>query len=521
MDETSATGADYDLLIIGGGINGAGIARDAAGRGLSVLLCEQDDLAAHTSSASTKLVHGGLRYLEHCHFGLVRKALAEREVLLRAAPHIIRPLRFIMPLGPDSRPAWLIRLGLFIYDHLGGRDLLPASRSVDLRRHHGGAALRPEIRRGFVYSDCWVEDSRLVVINAMDARERGATIRPRTIVTAAHREGGHWLVTLRDARGTTTNRIRARSLVNAAGPWVATVLDSIGDVTPSHRRVRLVKGSHIIVRSLFDHGDAYVFQNPDRRIVFAIPFEEAFTLIGTTDVPFSGDPAGVTISAGEVDYLCAAVNRYLASPITAADVIRGYAGVRPLQDDAATDAATVTRDYVLELDAPPGVAPLLSVFGGKITTYRRLAEEALALLGPPLGVPDRPWTTSPPLPGGDIPAADTGAWLAGFRQRHPYLPEPLARRYVGSYGTRAEILLAGATCLADLGTHLGDGIHSAELAYLARQEWAQTADDVLWRRSRLGLHVHAETRRAVEAWFRHHDIQPREWRRTACENPPG
>ncbi|MCH8504475.1 MAG: glycerol-3-phosphate dehydrogenase [Ectothiorhodospiraceae bacterium] len=505
---------NYDLLIVGGGINGTGIARDAAGRGMRVLLCERDDLAAHTSSASTKLVHGGLRYLEYYEFNLVRKALREREVLLRAAPHIIWPLRFVMPHSDGLRPRWMIRLGLFLYDHLGGRRLLPASGGVSLRSHVTGEALREELTRGYIYSDCWVQDSRLVVLNAMDAAERGATVLTRTACTAAERGEQGWRIRLLDRRTGEHSWVHAKALVNAAGPWVSRFLEDVAQATRG-KRVRLIKGSHIVVPRLFEHDHAYLFQSPDGRVVFAIPYEEHYTLIGTTDELFEGDPADVTISNAEVDYLCSTVNRYFRKAVRPEDISWSYSGVRPLFDDAAENASAVTRDYVLDLDTADGKPALLSIFGGKITTYRKLAEEAVDLLSGPLGRHTRHWTHSLPLPGGDIPHADFTAYLAVVRQRHPFLPGELALRYARNYGTRLEQLLGGARALGDLGEHLGDNIYAAELTYLREHEWAETGEDVLWRRSRLGLHTSAETRAAVHAWFEAHRPDEQNSRRRA------
>jgi len=487
----------YDLVIIGGGINGAGIARDAAGRGLSVLLCEQHDLAAHTSSASTKLIHGGLRYLEYYEFGLVRKALQEREVLLRAAPHIIRPLSFVMPHNPGLRPTWMIRAGLFLYDHLGKRELLPASESVDLRTHAAGQPLKPELTNGFIYSDAWVEDARLVVLNALDAAERGAKILPRTRCISARRYADMWDVTLQPADGHPAQVVRCHALVNAAGPWVVNFLhDSLG--MTSRRHLRLAKGSHIVVRRMFEHDHAYLLQNADKRVLFAIPYEREFTLIGTTDVEYQGDPADASITDEEVAYLCDMANRYFARSISSADVVWSYSGVRPLLADNATDLDAVTRDYLLECDATSERAPLLCVFGGKITTYRRLAEEALDLLTLSLSHMKAAWTADAALPGGDIPNADFDGFLAGFRRSTPWLPEVLARRYARAYGTRIDRLLAGARSVAELGEDFGGGLYGAEIDYLVSQEWAQTADDILWRRSKLGLHVGVETVRRLE-----------------------
>jgi glycerol-3-phosphate dehydrogenase len=465
---------------------------------LSVLLCEQDDLAGHTSSASTKLIHGGLRYLEYYEFSLVRKSLQEREVLLRAAPHIIRPLSFVMPHSPDLRPAWLIRAGLFLYDHLGKRELLPASESVDLRTHAAGQPLKPEFTKGFMYADAWVEDARLVVLNALDAAERGAKILPRTRCVSARRYADMWDVTLQPAGGRPPQLVHARALVNAAGPWVMNVLrDTLG--MQSQRNLRLAKGSHIIVRRLFEHDHAYLLQNPDKRILFAIPFERNFTLIGTTDVEYEGDPSGASITETEIAYLCEMANRYFAHAISPADVIWSYSGVRPLLADDAANLSAVTRDYLLESDATSERAPLLSVFGGKITTYRRLAEDALDLLAQSLSHMKSAWTAGAPLPGGDIPDADFAGFLVEFRRSTPWLPEALARRYARAYGTRVDRLLAGARSLAQLGEDFGDGLFEAEIAYLVDQEWAQTAEDILWRRSKLGLHVSAETAKRLAA----------------------
>ncbi|HEV7370404.1 glycerol-3-phosphate dehydrogenase [Arenibaculum sp.] len=498
------TGDPVDILVIGGGVNGAGIARDAAGRGFSVVLCEQGDLGSATSSASTKLIHGGLRYLEYYEFRLVREALVEREVLLRAAPHIIWPLRFVLPHDRTMRPAWMLRLGLFLYDHLGGRKLLPPSRSLDLRRHPAGAPMADGWSKAFEYSDCWVEDARLVVLNAIDARERGASVLTRTRCTGARREDGLWSVTLQSTETGETRTVRARVLVNAAGPWVGHVLNARIGVNARHA-VRLVKGSHVVVRRLYEGPHAYIFQNDDRRIVFAIPYERDYTLIGTTDVDYEGDPGEVAISDAEVAYLCRAVSKYFATPVMPADVVWTYSGVRPLYDDEAGNAAAVTRDYVLELDAPPDAPALLSIYGGKITTYRRLAEEAVNRLQEPLRAAARPWTAGSPLPGGDIPEADFDGYLAGLSARRPWLPPALARRYARAYGTRTEMLLDGAAGLADLGRDLaascGGQVYEAELRYAAAQEFVRTGEDFLWRRTKLGLHLDAEARAEVSAWL--------------------
>jgi glycerol-3-phosphate dehydrogenase len=488
-----------DLLIVGGGINGAGIARDAVGRGLSVLLVEQDDLASATSSASTKLIHGGLRYLEYYEFRLVREALIEREVLLRNAPHIISPLTFVLPHENALRPAWMIRVGLFLYDHLGGRERLPGSHGLDLRRDAVGKPLRPTFSKGFSYADCWVDDARLVVLNALDASERGADIRTRTRCTAAHRTARHWEATIEDQRTGERRTVTARVLVNATGPWVASFIDHVLGLT-LRQKLRLVKGSHIVVPRLFEGTHAYILQHTDRRIVFAIPYESDFTLIGTTDVFYEGDPAEVSISGDEIAYLCEVINSHFVKQIAPGDVVWTYAGVRPLHDDESANASAVTRDYVLELDESEG-APLLSVFGGKITTYRKLAEHALAKLNPHFPRMGAAWTHAAPLPGGDMPSADFQQFVGEQRQRWPWLPEDLRGRYARAYGTRMQRMLAGANGTNDLGVHLGDGLYAREVEYLVGTEWAMSAADVLWRRSKLGLHVGPETVAALERWF--------------------
>lgn len=501
---------DFDLVVVGGGINGAGIARDAAGRGLSVLLVERDDLASHTSSWSSKLIHGGLRYLEHYEFRLVREALIEREVLLRAAPHIIWPLTFVLPHSPEQRPAWLVRLGLFLYDHLGGRKVLAGSTGVDLAAPGPyGDPLQAWVTQGFTYSDCWVMDSRLVVLNAMDALERGAEVLTRTECVAARREGDHWAVRLRDTRTGDERRVTARGLVNAAGPWVSRFLaDGLGQDT-AKKRVRLVKGSHIVVPKLHDGAHPYILQHTDKRIVFVIPYEEHYSLIGTTDVDYTGDPKAPAISPEEVDYLCSVVNRYFERQVTPADIVWTYAGVRPLFDDAKGEASAVTRDYVFDLDGGDGTPPLLSIFGGKLTTYRKLAEHAMARFAPLLGCKAGAWTADAVLPGGDLPAADFERFLLAFVAEHPWLPSPLARRLARAYGSRAGKIVEGRQGLNDLGQNLGGDLYEAELDYLAAHEWATTADDVLWRRSKLGLHLDEAAKARVEEWFRHHQERRR------------
>jgi glycerol-3-phosphate dehydrogenase len=487
----------YDLLIVGGGINGVGIARDAAGRGLKVCLCECEDLAAHTSSASTKLIHGGLRYLEQFDFALVRKALAEREVLLKAAPHIVHPLRFVLPHEKHLRPAWLIGLGLVFYDHMGrGQRSLPPSRRIDFRRHAAGQALREGFATGFEYSDARTDDARLVVLNAIDARERGATIRARTRCVDARRTSEGWDVQLEPASGGAT-RVGAAALVNATGPWAVRFLDEVARVGHTHA-LRLVKGSHIVVARLFEHDEAYIFQQPDRRIVFAIPYQHDFTLIGTTDIDYRADPAVLHIDDTESRYLCRAVNHYFRRQITPSDVVWRYSGVRPLLAYREHSAQAVTRDYLIELDTRG--APLVSVFGGKLTTYRRLAEEALDRLAPLLPGTSAAWTAKGhPLPGGDC--ADIGTCQRQLQSAYPWLPEGLARRLVRSYGTRSGQILGAARSLAELGGQFGADLYRAEVDYLRDREWAVTAEDILWRRSKLGLRVNDDDARRLAEYL--------------------
>lgn len=466
----------YDVAIIGGGINGAGIARDAAGRGAQVLLLEAGDLASGTSSKSTKLIHGGLRYLEHYEFGLVHEALAEREALWRIAPHVIWPLRFILPHAKGLRPAWLLRLGLFLYDHIGGRRRLPATDTVRLARHPAGAPLKPGFRIGFEYSDGWVDDARLVVLNAMDAREHGATVLTRTPVTSARREEGGWVIE------TPAGEFRAAALVNAAGPAVLEVERLIGDA-PDYR-MRLVRGSHIVVPRLFDHPYAYFFQLPDGRIFFAIPYERDFTLIGTTDADHDGPLSEVRASAEEIAYLCEGASRYFAREVTPAEVVWSYAGVRPLIDDGSGRPEAATRGYRLDLSEEREGAPLLSVYGGKITTYRHLGEEAVDLLARRLPALSGPaWTKTKSLPGGDFPMEGAAQLTAEIAARYPSVD---AERIARAYGTRAFRWLAD-----DPGRDFGAGLIQAEVDYLRAQEWAQTAEDVLWRRTKLGLRLNA------------------------------
>ncbi|MDX9862744.1 MAG: glycerol-3-phosphate dehydrogenase [Rhodospirillales bacterium] len=490
----------FDLLVIGGGINGAGIACDAAGRGLSVLLCEQGDLAGATSSASSKLIHGGLRYLEYGEFRLVREALLEREVLLAKAPHIIWPLRFVLPHQMTARPAWLIRTGLFIYDYLGRNQQLPDSQGIDLRRHPAGKPLKKSIRKGFVYSDCWTDDARLVVLNAMAAAERGARIRTRTRVASARRVDGVWEVGLADGADGQQETVRARLVVNTAGPWVRAFLDDVAHI-PSASRVRLVKGSHLVVPRLHDGDEAFILQNVDKRIVFVLPYEGRFSLIGTTDVPFTGDPAEVTMDAGEADYLCAAVNRYFAKPISPADIVWSYAGVRPLYDDASDNPSAVTREYVLELDLADGEAPLLSVFGGKITTYRSLAEHVMDKIRRFFPAMGEAWTWSAPLPGGDIPGASFTHLTDDLARAYPHLDPALLGAVARRHGTRTYRILGDAKQASDLGVDFGAALTAREIDYLMAEEWARAPDDVLWRRTKCGLHMTETGRQAVAGYM--------------------
>ncbi|WP_298187986.1 glycerol-3-phosphate dehydrogenase [uncultured Pseudomonas sp.] len=486
----------YDLAVIGGGINGAGIAADAAGRGLSVFLCEKDDLAQHTSSASSKLIHGGLRYLEHYEFRLVREALAEREVLLNKAPHIVKPLRFILPHRPHLRPAWMIRAGLFLYDHLGKREKLAGSRSL---RFGAGSPLRAEISRGFEYSDCWVDDARLVVLNAMAARENGAHVHSRTRCLSARRSKGLWHIHLERHDGSLFS-IRARALVNAAGPWVAQFIrEDLKQQSPYG--IRLIQGSHIVVPRLFEGEQAYILQNEDRRIVFAIPYQERFTLIGTTDREYQGDPGKVAISAEETDYLLNVVNAHFKKQLARGDILHTYAGVRPLCDDESDDPSAVTRDYTLSLSSPPGEAPLLSVFGGKLTTYRKLAESALEQLSPFFPKMGPRWTATSLLPGAEQLDSQS-VLIEALCARFDWLPTALARRWASSYGSRSWVMLKGVSSLSDLGEHLGGSLYTREVDYLCQHEWAIQAEDILWRRSKLGLFTTAAQQAKLDSYLR-------------------
>jgi glycerol-3-phosphate dehydrogenase len=494
--------AEYDLLVVGGGINGAGVARDAAGRGLRVLLCEQHDLAAHTSSSSTKLIHGGLRYLEYYDFKLVRKSLQEREILLTAAPHIISPLRFVLPHDSHLRPAWMIRAGLFLYDHLAMRRILPDSEVVDLRHHPAGQALDPRYTKGFLYSDAWVDDARLVVLTVRDAFEHGAVVMPRTRCAAIVRRGRNWSATLEQGDGRQV-QVTARAVVNAAGPWVARFLDEASPVPAGHHP-HMIKGSHIVVPRVFEHDFAYFFQAPDGRVVFGIPFENDYTLIGTTERDYDGDLATPAIDDREIDYLLEMANRYFPKNLTRADVLWTFAGLRPLLAASTDDPKSVTRDYVLELDDHG--PPLLSVYGGKITTYRKLAEDVIDLLAPYLGRAGEPWTAHATLPGGDVPRADFAAFLAQVARQYPWLPERMRYRYARAYGTRIDRVLNGSKRLADLGEEILAGLYAAEVEHLRRDEWAQTAEDILWRRTKLGLRQPPGSERTLDAWLAAHPL---------------
>jgi glycerol-3-phosphate dehydrogenase len=491
---------DFDAFVIGGGINGCAIARDAAGRGLKVGLAEQGDLAQATSSASTKLFHGGLRYLEYYEFRLVREALIEREALLVAMPHISWPLRFVLPHHRGLRPAWLLRLGLMIYDNLGGRKILPGTRTLDLRSDPAGAPLKDGYVRAFEYSDCWVDDARLVVLTARDAAARGARIMTRRRVTAARRERDRWRITLEDATSGGASQVTAGVLVNAGGPWVGEVIAKTLQLQAS-ARLRLVRGSHIVTRRLFDHDRAYIFQGGDGRIVFAIPYETDFTLIGTTDRDHDGAPSGAVCTPEEADYLRAAVSEYLKHPVTEDDVVWTFSGVRPLYDEGSKSATAATRDYVLALERPGGGAPLLNVFGGKITTHRRLAEAALAKLAPFFPQAGPPWTARVPLPGGDFPHDAVPRLIAELRADYPFLDERWARRLVRAYGTEAREVLGDARTPEDLGRGFGHDLTEAEVLWLMEREWAERADDVLWRRSKLGLRLESSQGAALETWM--------------------
>jgi glycerol-3-phosphate dehydrogenase len=489
----------HDIFIIGGGINGCGIARDAVGRGYSVYLAEMNDLASGTSSGSTKLIHGGLRYLEYYEFRLVRESLMEREVLWRMAPHIIWPLRFVLPYADGLRPAWLLRLGLFLYDYIGGRKLLPPTKTLAMRSDPAGKPLKPLFSKAFEYSDCWVNDARLVVLNARDAADRGATIRTRARVVSTRREDDHWLVSVEDTWSGDVEEVRARLIVNAAGPWVDKVLTNTVGQNDVHN-VRLVQGSHIVVSKKFDDQRAYFFQNKDGRIIFAIPYEEDFTLIGTTDQDYRGDPSGVAISDAEIGYLCDAASEYFAKPVRREDIVWTYSAVRPLYDDGASKAQEATRDYVIKVDSTHG-APLVNIFGGKITTYRRLAESMLEKIEGVLGARGKPWTATAKLPGGDFGPTEFDTEVGRLKGSYPFLDLKLARRLVRLYGSKARVLLGLARSEADLGKRFGADLYEAEVRYLMAHEWAATAEDVLWRRSKRGLRFTREETKVLEEYM--------------------
>lgn len=493
MDET-------DLLIIGGGINGAGIARDAAGRGLSVVLCDKGDIGGATSSASTKLIHGGLRYLEYYEFRLVREALAEREILLQSAPHLIRPMRFVMPHVPGLRPMWMMRLGLFIYDHLGGQRTLPGSQGVRLAETAFGNGLRTSFRNGLVYSDCWADDARLVIANAKAAAELGATVLPRTRFEHADTGETGWRVNLTDTLSGESRTLSARCLINAAGPWVNEVLGNIAGAE-TKTRMRLVKGSHIVLPRLY-HGDhALLLQNDDRRVIFVIPYGDQYSVVGTTDVPIDSTADGVRISGEEIEYLCRAVNRFMEKPVSAKQVRWTYAGVRPLHDDGEADPSKVSRDYDLELQQIRNDGTLVNIHGGKLTTYRRLAEHALEKLSDVFPTMGPAWTMGAPLPGGDIPGGKFETFFTDLNKTYAFVPESHLRQLARRHGTRSNRVLDGASRLEDLGEHFGNGLYAREIDYLRQHEWAQSADDILWRRTKCGLGANASAAEAIERYL--------------------
>lgn len=496
---------DTDIFVIGGGINGVGVARDAAGRGARVILVEQGDLAGATSSSSSKLIHGGLRYLENYEFGLVRESLLERERLWKIAPHLITPLRFVLPHHKGLRPAFILRLGLFLYDHIGGRKLLPPTKRLDLRAKDAGRPLAAGYKVGFEYSDCWVDDARLVVANALGASELGASILTRHTFLHARRELDHWVITVKNDAGELVE-YTARVLVNAAGPWVDKALNACDIGHKNRGSVRLVKGSHMVVPKLYNHDRAYTFQNADGRVIFAIPYEQDYTLIGTTDTPFEGDPYAATADAQEIEYLSDAASEYFKTPIRPTQVVWHYSGVRPLYDDGAESASKATRDYVLDLNAPDKKAPLLSIYGGKVTTYRRLAEEVLEKLENAVEFGKGPWTDGVPLPGGDLPGCeDPGAALPDYcsaiAAHYAWLPEEICSRFACAYGTRTRELMADAASLDDMGQHFGAGLYEREVRFLMRTEWARTAEDILWRRTKRGLHMTDIERAAFADWM--------------------
>jgi glycerol-3-phosphate dehydrogenase len=489
----------FDLIVVGGGVNGAGIARDAIGRGLTVLLCEKDDLAEGTSSRSGKLVHGGLRYLEYFEFRLVREALIEREVLLKAAPHIIWPMRFVLPHSPDQRPAWMVRVGLFLYDHLGGRKMLPPTRALDLTSAPEGRPIRKAFKRAFEYSDWWVDDARLVVLNALDVRQKGGTILTRTPLTSARRDKNGWTVEMEDARRHERLTARGKVIVNAGGPWVEEILRRAG--RNAENRVRLVKGSHIVTKKFWEGEQAYLLQHDDKRVIFVNPYERDLALIGTTDIPFDGQADDVRIADDEIEYLLSVVDRYFEKAPTSNDVLYSFSGVRPLYDDKAANPSAVTRDYVFDVDASADAAPILSIFGGKITTYRKLAEHALEKLAPFFPQMSGDWTHDAPMPGGDLPDADFDKFFTALQGDYPWLPADVAFGYARRYGSRVAGLLEAARSLDDLGHHFGATFYEREARFLVENEWATAAEDILQRRTKHGLHLTSREREDFESWF--------------------
>jgi len=484
----------YDIFIIGGGINGCGIARDAAGRGYSVYLAEMNDLASGTSSWSTKIIHGGLRYLEYYEFRLVREALIEREILWNIAPHIIHPMRFVLPHHKGLRPAWLLRLGLFLYDHLGGRKLLPAARALDLRKDTAGESLKPEFTKAFEYSDCQVDDSRLVILNAVDAANHGATIKPRTKVISAKRDGDHWVITTRHTLNGEENTIHAKCLINAGGPWVDQILnEATGD--KNAKNLRLVQGSHIVINKKFTHNRAYLFQNADNRICFAIPYKRDFTLVGTTDRDYEGDPTDCTITKEETDYLCAQASEYFREPVTRNDIVWTFAGVRSLYDDGASKAQEATRDYVLDVDEERN---LINVFGGKITTYRKLAESVMKKI---TSKNSNKWTATIPLPGGNFKIKDFQSLIQQAQEAYPFIPPEHISRMTYNYGTKIHTILKDVKTTDDLGLHFGHGLYETEAHYLIDNEWAVKVNDILWRRTKLGIRFDETQTETLENWM--------------------
>lgn len=494
-----------DLFVIGGGINGAGIARDAAGRGLSVALCEKDDLAQGTSSRSGKLIHGGLRYLEYYEFRLVREALIEREVLLNSASHIIWPMRFVLPHSKDDRPAWLVRLGLFLYDHLGGRKRLPGTRTLDLHRDPEGAPIKDQFTKGFEYSDCWVDDSRLVVLNALDAAERGAEVLTRTCCLSAKRNNaGYWDITTRNELTKEVRTFQAKLLINAAGPWVRNIVDDVAS-SESSRNIQLVKGSHIIVHKFWEGQQAYLIQNNDKRVIFINPYEDNKALIGTTDIKYEGKVEDVTADESEIEYLLAAVNRYFKESLRRTDVIKTYSGVRPLFDDGQGNPSAVTRDYVFDLDES-GSAPLLNVFGGKLTTFRKLSEHAIQKIDKFFPNMGGDWTRNALLPGGDIPNADFQSYMHFCKQRYPWMPRSLLQHYGRHYGSIMQNIVGNSNSLSDLGVHFGSNLYEREVRYLVDKEWVMAPEDVLERRTKEGLRLTEEQKAYFSQWFNEHFI---------------